>query len=262
MINSRIEPSDVLRPLSPRSIVLSVLLGTHPPAMPVRPLVEFTSLFGISEGSVRTALSRMVTAGELEAVDGVYRLSGRLLERQTEQDTGRHGPPPAWDGSWWFAAVLADRRSIADRRHFRARVVGARLGELRPDIWMRPANIDVPLDLPGVLLTRGPLLTGDGADLVRRLWDPGALDDAARAHASRLADAADTVTVSDDDSALAATFVTLAAAQRFLRTEPQLPASLASGSAATELRARYDELETTFQRRLTTFLGRVRTPSR
>jgi phenylacetic acid degradation operon negative regulatory protein len=256
VINSGIASPGPLRPLSPRSVVLSVLLGTHPPAMRVRPLIEFTSLFGISEGSVRTALSRMVSAGELEAVDGVYRLSGRLLERQTEQDTGRQGPPVTWDGSWWFAAVLADRRSVGDRRHFRTRVVGARLGELRPDIWMRPANIDVPVDLPGVVLTRGPLLTGDGTDLVRRLWDLDALDAAARGHATRLAATAQTLTGADDDVALADAFVTLAAAQRFLRAEPQLPAPLATGSAAADLRSRYDSVETTFQRRLAAFLGR------
>src|SRR5690606_15109112 len=48
-----------LGPLSPRSIVLSVLLGSHPPSMPVGRLLEFTSLFGIADGAVRTALSRL-----------------------------------------------------------------------------------------------------------------------------------------------------------------------------------------------------------
>ena len=36
------------------------------------------ALFGIAEGTVRTALSRMAAAGEVEADDGWYRLSGRL----------------------------------------------------------------------------------------------------------------------------------------------------------------------------------------
>jgi phenylacetic acid degradation operon negative regulatory protein len=261
VINPRITPPDTLRPLTPRSIVLSVLLGTHPPAMRARSLLAVTSLFGISEGSVRTALSRMVTAGDLEVVDGVYRLSGRLLERQTEQDTGRHGPPPSWDGTWWFAAVLADRRSVADRRRFRTRMVGSRWGEMRPDLWLRPANIQILLDLPDVVVTRGPLVTGDPDQLTRRLWDVDVLDATAEHHTGRLDASADRLARAHDDGALADAFVTLASAQRFLRAEPQLPRELSPGSGATGLRARYDAVETTFQQRLAEFLARTTGPS-
>lgn len=107
-----------LRPLSPRSIVLSVLLGSHPPSMPVGRLLAFTSLFGITDGTARTALSRMVANGELVNVEGTYRLSGRLLDRQVQQDAGRVGPPGDWDGTWWLAAVTTDRRSVTPRRDF------------------------------------------------------------------------------------------------------------------------------------------------
>ena len=244
-----------LRPLSPRSIVLSVLLGSHPPSMPVGRLLAFTSLFGISDGSARTALSRMVASGELVNADGTYRLSGRLLERQTQQDTGRVEPAGAWDGTWWFAAITTDRRSVAARRDFRTRVVGARFGELRPDTWLRPANIDVPLDLPDVVLTRGPILTGDSAALVASLWPLDELDRGARRHAERLASVSDLLATDDGDGALVDSFVALAGAQRFLRTEPQLPESLAPGPAARELRARYGAAVDRFQRRLAEFLG-------
>jgi phenylacetic acid degradation operon negative regulatory protein len=268
VINSRITPTrearpgaDIsLRPLSPRSIVLSVLLGTHPPAMRAAPLIEFTSLFGISEGSLRTALSRMVAAGELAVDDGVYRLSGRLLERQREQDTGRHGPPPAWDGSWWFAAVLADRRSVADRRAFRADALAARFGELRPDTWLRPANIEVAVHLRDTVVTRGPLVHGDPHALVGRLWDLDGLGHVALEHHRRLAAAATTLADAGPDAVLADVFMALAAAQRFLRTEPQLPAELAGGTHATDLRERYDQVATAFQRRLAAFLRRRDAP--
>ena len=261
VLNRRIATGSGLRPLTPRSIVLSVLLGSHPPAMPVGRLVEFTSLFGINAGTVRTALSRMVTAGELDVDDGVYRLAGALLVRQAEQDAGRLDPPAAWDGSWWVAVVTADRRTVAERREFRARAVGARLGELRPDTWMRPANIDVPNDLADVVLTRGPLLSGDPGRLVSRLWDLDTLDAQARELTARLHDAAEQLGSAARDAGLVEAFVTLAACQRFLRTEPQLPVELAASRSAGELRRDYAVTVQAFQLGLRGFFDRHATPA-
>jgi hypothetical protein len=81
----RVENELGLGPLDARSLALSVLLGSHPPVLPARALVALAELFGIAGGTMRTALSRMVAAGELEAADGRYRLAGRLLERQRAQ---------------------------------------------------------------------------------------------------------------------------------------------------------------------------------
>lgn len=255
VINARTNDMIRLDPLTPRSVVLSVLLGTHPPSMPVGPLLDFTSLFGISDGTTRTALSRMVKRGELVNDDGIYRLSGRLLERQAQQDAGRVAPPDTWDETWWFVAVLADRRSVAERRAFRSTVTGARFGELRPDTWLRPANLDVPADLDGALVTRGPLLSGDDRSLARRLWDLDAID--ARAHSLSVTLDATSVRLTEDhrDSALADAFVQLAAGQRFLRTEPQLPESLDPGRSSRRLRTTYATVVASFQQRLGTFLA-------
>lgn len=241
----------------PRSIVLSVLLGAHPPQMSVGRILEFTSLFGIADGTVRTALSRMVSSGDLDNDDGLYRLTGRLLERQAQQDAGRVRPPTSWDGSWWVAAVLAERRSVTERRAFRSRVVGARFGELRPDLWIRPANIAVPDDLTDVMLTRGPLVTGDGEQLTRQLWDLGVIERDAIGHRRLLDDVAES-RGDDGTSWLADAFVVLADCQRFLRTEPQLPPALSSSTAANELRTTYDEVLRSFQGDLATFFGRRR----
>jgi DNA-binding transcriptional regulator PaaX len=47
-------------PLLPaRSVLLSILLGSHPPRLPVRSLVHTAGLFGIAEGTARVALSRL-----------------------------------------------------------------------------------------------------------------------------------------------------------------------------------------------------------
>ncbi len=256
VINNRMHRSGELDPLSPRSIVLSVLLGNHPPSMPVGRLLDFTSLFGITAGTARTALSRMVTRGELVNDNGVYRLSGRLLERQSQQDAGRAARPTTWDGTWWFVAVLADRRSVADRRAFRSRAAGARLGELRPDTWLRPANIDIPADLAGVVMTRGRLVSGDDAVVAQRLWDLDAIDATARSLVASLRSTATTLTDDPRNSALATGFVQLAACQRFLRTEPQLPESLDPSRSSVELRSAYADVVASFQHRLATFFER------
>lgn len=245
----------LLEPLNPRSIVLSVLLGSHPPRMPVGRILEFTSLFDLADGTVRTALSRLVTAGDLVNDDGTYQLAGRLVERQAQQDAGRHDPPTDWDGTWWTLAVLSERRTMAERREFRARAVGARLGELRPDLWLRPANIAIATDLPDALITRGPMISGDERRLVEQLWDLDGLRDRANAHRRALDDAATRLDAGDDRT-LADAFVALAAAQQYLRVEPQLPGELAPDRSGTSVRTRYDEVVAAFQARLADFFAR------
>ncbi len=54
-----------LRPLTTRSVLLSTLLGAHPPRLRARHLVRVGRLFGIAEGTVRVALSRMVADGDV-----------------------------------------------------------------------------------------------------------------------------------------------------------------------------------------------------
>lgn len=247
---------DDLRPLGPRSIVLSILLGSHPPEMSVSRLLEFTALFGLAPGSVRTALSRMVAAGDLHNHEGRYRLTDRLRERQAQQDAGRSRPTQRWDGTWWFAIVTADRRTVAERREFRERVAGARFGELRPETWLRPANIDVPLDLPDIAITRGPLIRGSDRELVGQLWDLGELEHRASGLLDALRGSRTQLRRQSPADALPAAFTTMAATQRFLRLEPQLPPELASGSTSDDLRAIYDEVVRLFETSLLEFFGR------
>ncbi len=256
-IIARIGPAtedSLLEPLSPRSIVLSVLLGSHPPRMPVGRILEFTSLFDLADGAVRTALSRMVTAGDVVNDDGTYRLAGRLVERQAQQDAGRHHSTNDWDRTWWTVAVLSDRRTMAERRTFRAWAIGARLGELRPDLWLRPANLEIPTELPDVLITRGSIITGVEQRLVAQLWDLDGLR--ARSKMNRLAlDSAAARLGDSDDRSLADAFSALAAAQQFLRVEPQLPQDLAPHVAGDDVRTRYSEVVEVFQTRLAQFFA-------
>jgi phenylacetic acid degradation operon negative regulatory protein len=83
-----------LRPFTARSVMLSVLLGTNPPRLPVAKLVAVAELFGISEGAARTAPH---AAAATSAWRSRYRLSPRLVERQRRQEQSRSTPVP-WNG--------------------------------------------------------------------------------------------------------------------------------------------------------------------
>ena len=245
-------------PLGTRSIVLSALLGTHPPALTARGLVALAELFGIRPGTTRAALSRMVSAGELVAVDGRYALAGRLLRRQREQDVGRAPSPGAWDGSWTTAIALDDRRSMARRRAFRDEMASAGLAELRPDIWMRPANVPAPPTGPDVVVTVGALHEVDERGLVARLWPLDELDARARRIAAALEARRGAIDGGDVEN-LPDTFTVAAAAVRFLRLEPRLPAALQPPDwAPPTLRPRYDDFDAAFTRQLRAFFASVR----
>lgn len=240
-----------VRPFNARSLVLSVLLGQQPPELPTRSLVALAELFAIAPGTMRTALSRMITAGDLETSDGTYRLAGRQLERKAAQDAGRRPAPERWDGSWWLAVVTEERRSVGDRRTFRSHMANLRMGELRPDTWLRPANLDGPTGDDGLAVVRGPLDGAGPSDLARRLWPLGEFATMADDLLRRL-DEATPELVQGRPEALASTINLSAVVVRFLRAEPLLPPSLTPQPwPPDELRARYRDFDRAFGEVLT-----------
>lgn len=233
-----------LRPLTARSAVLSTLLGAYPPRLPARSLVRVGELFGIAEGTIRVALSRMVAAGDLRQADGDYALTERLARRQARQDQSRSPATRPWSGDWEIVVVTADRRSPAARTAFRQRMAGLRLAEVREGTWLRPANLDRHLDVPCLVLTGRP--DGDPAALAASLWDLPAW----AAHAHRLHDA---LTDTDD---LAASFIISAAVLRHLVADPVLPPALLPADWPGErLRTRYEHFDASFRSVLRTRLG-------
>src|SRR6266851_9350881 len=144
-----------LRPLSARSVVASVLLGTHPPRLSAAALVELCGRFGISGGTTRVALSRMVAAGELAAEDGHYRLVGEaLLARQRAQDAGLTPPGRPWTRGWRMAVVVSSGRTPAERVELRRALADARFAQWREGVWLRPDNLG---PTAGPVLAEAPL---------------------------------------------------------------------------------------------------------
>ncbi|MET7377300.1 PaaX family transcriptional regulator C-terminal domain-containing protein [Streptomyces sp. NPDC005526] len=235
------EPAGVgLRPLSARSVVLSLLLGTHPPELPVKDLVRAVEPFGVAGSTLRAALSRMVAAGDLRRADTVYRLSDRLLERQRRQDAAVHPETRRWDGEWEMVVVTATGRGPAERAELRARLAELRLAELREGVWLRPANLRRPWpeDLDRVTERCRARPERPAPELCARLWPLGAWADTARAllaHVARTGRPADR-------------FTALAAVVRHLLADPVLPPELLPADwPGPALRTAY----TDYQRELT-----------
>ena len=197
----------------------------------------------------------MVADGELVAVGGgQFELGTAMLDRQQRLDVGREGRQEPWTGEWWTAIVLADRRGLAERRLFRAEMTKRLMGELRPDVWLRPANVARPVVNGDVMVVKG-LIDRDPATIANTLWD---LDDLA-ATARMLSVEANAVTGSlatDDRTVLPRSFIVSVAVARFLAVEPQLPTEIVGGEwPVDELRELYRDLERRHGRSLREYIG-------
>jgi phenylacetic acid degradation operon negative regulatory protein len=246
--------------LPARSVLASVLLGTEPPWLPTPRLVRTAALFGISEGTARTALSRLVANGEAEPHDGGYRLVGRLAERQVRQAASRRAETLPWAGTWELATVDGDgRRPAADRAALRDACGQLRLVELREGVWSRPDNLD-------------PDRSPEAAEVVARwchrwrgarpepppvaadLWDLdgwSARADALRTEMAALLGPLD----AGDERALAPGFVTSAAVLRHLQADPLLPPDLLPRRwPGDALRHEYDRYDAAYRAVLRTWL--------
>ena len=232
-MNMSAQPGEVdLPPLSARSVVLSLLLGTHPPELPVKELVRAVEPFGVGGSTLRAALSRMVAAGDLRRTDAVYRLSDRLLARQRRQDEAVQARTRAWDGGWEMVVITATGRGPAERAELRARLTALRLAELREGVWLRPANLSRPLpdDLEQVAQSYTARPDLPARELAAQLWP---LDTWAATARSLLAQVAEAHRPADR-------FAAFAAVVRHLLADPVLPPELLpEGWPGARLRAAY-----------------------
>ncbi len=203
--------------MTARSVVLSVLLGAHPAWASASELIRLTADFGIKETTLRVALTRMVSAGDLiRSADG-YRLSDRLLARQLRQDDAMRPRTRAWRGEWLVLIVTTVGTDARTRAALRTTMHDKRFGELREGVWMRPDNLDVNLD-PDIAVRVRILRARDDApaELAGELWDLPAWAETGHRLLAEMAAASD----------IPGRFVVAAAMVRHLLTDPMLPADL------------------------------------
>ncbi|CAN1508542.1 PaaX Phenylacetic acid-responsive transcriptional repressor [Mycobacteriaceae bacterium] len=205
------------RRLTARSVVLSVLLGAHPAWATVPELLRLTSDFGIREPTLRVALTRMVSGGDLVRSDDGYRLSDRLLARQRRQDEALHPVARDWDGTWITVIVTVMGTDARTRGALRSALQDNRFGELREGVWMRPDTLDGTLPAP----IRGRIRVlrahdDNPAQLASQLWNLPGWSKTGHRLLREMAAAKD----------VPGRFAIAAAMVRHLLTDPVLPAGL------------------------------------
>jgi phenylacetic acid degradation operon negative regulatory protein len=225
-------------PLTARSVLLSVLLGSHPPRLPVRTLIRTADLFGITEGTARVALSRLTADGDVVSGSGTYALSPRHLARQAQQDSSLHPEVRRWRGSWELALLLpGPSEDVASLTAVTGRALAdLRLAEVHPGVWGRPDNLARRAVLPPEVMVftgRPQPETVDGVGpvaLAATLWDLEGWATDARALLSHLTGC----TQPAERLGAAAAIV------RHIRADPVLPAPLLpAGWPGPELRRAY-----------------------
>ena len=232
--------------MTARSVVLSVLLGAHPASATASELIRLTADFDIREPTVRVALTRMVSAGDLVRSEDGYRLSDRLLARQRRQDDAINPPLRKWDGGWTTLVITSVGTDARTRAALRTTLQNNRFGELREGVWLRPDNLDT--ELTQDVLGRGRVMRArddDPADLAARLWDLAGWARIGRELFDEMSAARD----------IPGRFVAAAGIVRHLLTDPVLPVELLPGdwpgaqlreaytNFAAELAARRDGVE-------------------
>ena len=227
--------------MTARSVVLSVLLGAHPAWASASELIRLTADFGIKETTLRVALTRMVSAGDLIRSDDGYRLSDRLLARQRRQDDAMRPRTTPWRGDWHILIVTSVGTDARTRAALRTSMHHKRFGELRDGVWMRPDNLELELE-PDVAHRVRVLKARDDApaQLAGQLWDLPEWSRYGYRLLDEMAEAAD----------IPARFLVAAATVRHLLTDPTLPAELLpAGWPGARLRAAYHDFATELAQR-------------
>jgi phenylacetic acid degradation operon negative regulatory protein len=219
--------------MTARSVVLSVLLGAHPAWASAAELIRLTSDFDIKETTLRVALTRMVSAGDLvRSADG-YRLSDRLLARQRRQDDAMRPELRPWHGCWTTLIVTSIGTDARTRAGLRTTLHHKRFSELREGVWMRPDNLG--LDLDAEIRTRVRIVTARDdapAELAGQLWDLPSWADTGDRLLAEISGATD----------IPARFLVAAAIVRHVLTDPVLPDELLPADwPGTRLRLAYND---------------------
>jgi phenylacetic acid degradation operon negative regulatory protein len=217
--------------MTARSVVLSVLLGAHPAWATASELIMLTADFDIRESTLRVALTRMVSAGDLVRSEDGYRLSDRLLARQRRQDDAVNPPLRKWDGTWTMLVITSVGTDARTRAALRTALQDNRFGELREGVWLRPDNLD--MELTQDVLGRGRVMHARDdypAGLAARLWDLPGWARVGRELLDEMATASD----------IPGRFVAAAGIVRHLLTDPVLPDELLPRDwPGAQLRAAY-----------------------
>lgn len=144
-------------------------------------VLGFFRALGLSDGLVRTAMSRLASDGWLERIkvgrNSYYRLADKGHEtfRQAAEQI-YEARPPVWRGH--FAMVLLEGGS--DREPSRDQMRSSGFGSVAPGLWIAPAGTPLPAPAPDALLFEGIGDMPTNKALAARAWPLEAIDVAYR----------------------------------------------------------------------------------
>jgi phenylacetic acid degradation operon negative regulatory protein len=187
--------------ITPRPLILNLLLGAGGDALSARDAVAACALLGIQENSARVALARLTAGGFLSASGrGTYTLGPAAQPLAEEVSTWRSASVPVrdWNGDW--IAVHTGGLGRGDRVALRARerafgLLG--LAEFERGLFLRPDNLSGGVGAVRERLSRLMPHAGftvfvarafDSArdETARALWDGLALNNRYRTQANTL----------------------------------------------------------------------------
>lgn len=224
-----------------KSLVLDLLAATDGEAASVKRMVQACALFDISENSVRVTVTRLSSAGLLEAAGrGEYRLAepcAKIVRAVSHWRTAEKRVRPYQGG---YVAVLRGEAPKADKAqaHVAARALSIHgFAELAPRFFIRPDNLE-----GGEQATRDRLFVlglertatvfrADGFDrekeaTIAALWDGRALTASYKKTRQKLESWLVREPTLDRDDAVREVFLLGAAAIRQVVFDPLLPAPL------------------------------------
>lgn len=138
----------------PQDVVFSLFgeyLLDRPAPVWVGSLIQLLAPLGMSEGAVRTVLSRMARKGwltsERRGRNAWYELTarGRTLLRRGAERIYHRVPDESWDGSWYLVtySIPEENRELRDRLRVRLTWLGC--GSLGGGVWISPNDIHDPI---------------------------------------------------------------------------------------------------------------------
>ncbi|MGB0544103.1 MAG: PaaX family transcriptional regulator C-terminal domain-containing protein [Longimicrobiales bacterium] len=230
-------------------------------------LIALLEPFGLTEGGVRTVLSRMAKKGwlasERSGRSSFYALTERGRSLLEEGQARIYDPSwdRDWDGAWFLLAysIPQDARSARDRLRDRLDWLG--FGSIGNGLWISSRDVQADVrDLSAQLglgdhllcFQASPVGTLTNHELVDRCWDLEALHRSYREFAERWTEAAQEIDDSrapdhNDARAFALRFELIHEFRRFSLEDPFLPRALlpdpwAGDAASAVFRDLHDRL--------------------
>jgi phenylacetic acid degradation operon negative regulatory protein len=223
--------------ITAKNLILDLLTAASGP-VPVRVPMRVATLFGITENNVRVTLARLLARGLVERDErGQYRISERAaaVRDHVASWANVEDRMVPWDGGWigvHTAALLKSNRAARARRLRAFELLG--FGEMEPDLWLRPDNLEGGVEAvrtrlhelgldPGALVFLARDLDGEGEARARRLWDVKALQTGYRKMRGRLLRSARRMSKVPIEKSIVESFVLGGECLRQIALDPLLP---------------------------------------